>query len=243
MGSFHNVYIYLNYENKQYDLFLCLKSRALKNLGLNLTQTLSVYATLGKFLYVWAQVSPSAKWNDLIIETSRVNACRALTTIPISNKRSFLYTSHFLSSLFWNKLYIQYIRQDHSLEFTNVIVRLWRNRCGKKVGNKGSVKCRFQPFLFLCNAVLSCSQCGLLVGRMELAQIHMERGGLWGRKDLFPSLRRFCVWLQYRSVWPDGHCQEAGWPRLEWSWQAWFCVNLRVALPWLWLWGTLESFL
>ena len=52
MGSFHNVYICLNYENKQYDLFLCLKSRALKNLGLNLTQTLSVYATLGKFLYV-----------------------------------------------------------------------------------------------------------------------------------------------------------------------------------------------
>lgn len=54
-------------------------------------------------------------------------------------------------------------------------------------------KYRFQSLPFLCIAALACTQRGLLVGRGEVAQIHMESKGVWSRENLFLPLRRFCV--------------------------------------------------
>lgn len=44
---------------------------------------------------------------------------------------------------------------------------------------------------------------------VKLAQIHVEVGGVRSRKNLIPSLRWLCVWVQHSSVCPGGHCQEA----------------------------------
>lgn len=41
------------------------------------------------------------------------------------------------------------------------------------------------------------------MGRIKLAQIHMEGEGVWNRKNLFPSLRWLCVWLWCWSFCPD----------------------------------------
>lgn len=79
---------------------------------------------------------------------------------------------------------------------------------GRGFSNRSSGKYQyhtlFQSPLFLCLAVLFCTQhifpeC--VSGGVELAQMHMEVGGAWSRKNLFSSQVALSLATAFESRW------------------------------------------
>lgn len=96
---------------------------------------------------------------------------------------------------------MQHILQDHSLEFSNVILYAVKEQEREEVSvirvlaSTNTTHCfslsSFYALLFY--SVLNTFSPRVLVGRMELAQMHVDVGGVWSRKNLLPSLGG-CVW-------------------------------------------------
>ena len=102
---------------------------------------------------------------------------------------------HLSSSLFSNRLYIQHILQDHSLEFSSIIFYAAKEQVWGEVSvirvlaSTNTMHYSSLPSLYslVFYSGLNTFSQSVLVD--EWVQIHMEVGGVWSRKNLFPSLR------------------------------------------------------